>query len=220
MTKGKCRSLKILIFVLIDFSIKKDIIKLQCYLWFILNNLVNAVRNMSFFSKRIFILTMFSALIFFGLTAFSFSKENSYAYNISIKKQEFKLYLFQGTNIVKIYPIATGKNPGDKVRGGDFRTPLGKFYIKQIQDSSSWEHDFHDGKGSIKGAYGPWFLRLYTGSDRTKSGKGWKGIGIHGTHDPSSIGTMASEGCIRMNNEDVSELKSLVRIGTSVTIDP
>ncbi len=175
---------------------------------------------MSILSKKIFILSILSFLIFFGFTAFSFSKENSNAYNISIKKQEFRLYLFQGTNLIKTYPIATGRNPGDKVRGGDFRTPEGNFYIKRIENASSWDHDFHDGKGSIKGAYGPWFLRLYTGSDRTKTGKGWKGIGIHGTHDPSSIGTMASEGCIRMHNEDVAELKGLVKIGTPVTIDP
>jgi hypothetical protein len=77
---------------------------------------------MSILLKRISILSMFSVLIFFGFTAFSFSKENSGAYNISIKKQEFKLYLYQGKNLVKIYPIATGKNPGYKVKGGDYRT--------------------------------------------------------------------------------------------------
>ena len=36
---------------------------------------------------------------------------------------------------------------------------------------------------------------------------GWKGIGIHGTHDPDSRGTNATEGCIRLSNEDIDELK-------------
>ncbi|MCX7845318.1 MAG: L,D-transpeptidase [Dictyoglomaceae bacterium] len=142
-------------------------------------------------------------------------------YWIIVKKSDFKLYLYKGTKLVKAYPIALGKNPGDKQRVGDYRTPEGNFYIKEIINSSSWEHDFpDDGKGPIKGAYGPWFLGLYTGPETTKSGKGWEGIGIHGTHDPSSIGTLASEGCIRMYNQDIIELKNLVKIGTPVIIEP
>ncbi|ULL19940.1 L,D-transpeptidase [Paenibacillus sp. H1-7] len=51
----------------------------------------------------------------------------------------------------------------------------------------------------------------------------WMGLsrphyGIHGTNDPSSIGHLVSHGCIRMYNEDVLALASLVPIGTRVTI--
>ena len=100
---------------------------------------------------------------------------------------------------MKKYPVAVGKNTGDKERVGDHRTPVGKFKIVSIENASSWSHDFKDGKGKIAGAYGPWFLRL--------DAKGWRGIGIHGTHDPDSRGTNATEGCIRLSNEDISELK-------------
>ncbi|MFF2888023.1 L,D-transpeptidase [Paenibacillus sp. NPDC057967] len=53
----------------------------------------------------------------------------------------------------------------------------------------------------------------------------WMGLskpsyGIHGTNDPSSIGGEVSHGCIRMYNQDVLELQSLVPIGTRVTIRP
>lgn len=41
---------------------------------------------------------------------------------------------------------------------------------------------------------------------------------IHGTNDPKSIGKSASSGCIRMLNEDVSELYTLVKVGTEVTV--
>ncbi len=44
--------------------------------------------------------------------------------------------------------------------------------------------------------------------------------GIHGTNDPSSIGKAVSLGCIRMYNEDVLELSSIVPNGTKVTIRP
>jgi lipoprotein-anchoring transpeptidase ErfK/SrfK len=41
---------------------------------------------------------------------------------------------------------------------------------------------------------------------------------IHGTNEPKSIGKAASSGCIRMLNADVTELFSLVKIGTEVTV--
>lgn len=41
---------------------------------------------------------------------------------------------------------------------------------------------------------------------------------IHGTNEPSSIGKAASSGCIRMLNEDVSELYQFVKKGATVTV--
>ena len=41
---------------------------------------------------------------------------------------------------------------------------------------------------------------------------------IHGTNEPKSIGKAASSGCIRMLNEDVSELYRFVKLGASVTV--
>ncbi len=146
--------------------------------------------------------------------------DNEGALKIVIVKHEYKLYLYKGADLIKEYQVAVGKNPGDKVKTGDKRTPEGNFYIIQIQDSRTWTHDFGDGKGPIKGAYGPWFLRLYTGKDSTKSGKGWIGYGIHGTHDDSSIGTMASEGCIRLHNNDIRDLKGFIKVKTPVEILP
>lgn len=51
----------------------------------------------------------------------------------------------------------------------------------------------------------------------------WMGLskphyGIHGTNDPSSIGKEVSHGCARMYNNDVTELSSMVPIGTNVYI--
>jgi lipoprotein-anchoring transpeptidase ErfK/SrfK len=41
---------------------------------------------------------------------------------------------------------------------------------------------------------------------------------IHGTNRPSSIGTFASYGCIRMHNRDVLDLYKRVSVGTRVTV--
>jgi lipoprotein-anchoring transpeptidase ErfK/SrfK len=128
-----------------------------------------------------------------------------------VTKSAFTLELFEGETLVETFPVAIGKNGGDKQAAGDFRTPEGEFAVSSIEDSRKWTHDFGDGKGRIKGAYGPWFIRLETG---------WKGIGIHGTHDPASIGTAATEGCIRLANSDLLRLVARISVGTCVTILP
>ena len=43
---------------------------------------------------------------------------------------------------------------------------------------------------------------------------------IHGTNDPSTIGGRVSSGCIRLTNEDVTDLYSRVNIGTKVVVMP
>jgi hypothetical protein len=49
---------------------------------------------------------------------------------------------------------------------------------------------------------------------------GHKGIGIHGTHKPESIGTRDTEGCIRLKNDDIADLKTKVNIGMVVIVLP
>src|SRR6202022_3116061 len=41
---------------------------------------------------------------------------------------------------------------------------------------------------------------------------------IHGTNAPSTIGTRVSSGCIRLTNEDVTDLYSRVNLGTKVIV--
>ena len=43
---------------------------------------------------------------------------------------------------------------------------------------------------------------------------------IHGTNAPETIGTHVSSGCIRLTNEDVSDLYSRVNLGTRVIVLP
>lgn len=43
---------------------------------------------------------------------------------------------------------------------------------------------------------------------------------IHGTNDPTTIGGRVSSGCIRLTNEDVSDLYSRVNVGTKVIVLP
>ncbi|MDD4159490.1 MAG: L,D-transpeptidase family protein [Synergistaceae bacterium] len=129
---------------------------------------------------------------------------------LKIVKNKHKLYVMRRDEIIKVYDISTGKNSGQKERSGDNRTPEGEFEVQQIQNAANWQHDFNDGKGMIKGAYGPLFIRINCG---------WRGIGIHGTHDPDSIGKNVTEGCIRLRNQDLKDLrKSYIRLLMKVVI--
>lgn len=132
-------------------------------------------------------------------------------YSVLVKKSDYTLTLLQDNIPIAVYKVAIGKNPGQKQAVGDLRTPDGDFTVDELCDASYWTHDFGDGKGEIKGAYGPLFISLRT--------PGWSGIGIHGTHDPASLGTRASEGCVRMNNKDLVKIKPFVHEGTKVKIE-
>lgn len=123
---------------------------------------------------------------------------------IVISKKDLNLRVYsKDSTLLAEYPCCLSKNKGNKLKKGDMRTPEspdGKpFKITQIQDASTWKHDFKDGRGSIK-AYGHWFLRLHT--------PGHSGIGIHGsTNNESSVPGRASEGCIRLRDQDIITLK-------------
>lgn len=123
----------------------------------------------------------------------------------AVYKEEGIMELFEGMNSIATFNVSIGSNPdlGDKLGPGDRRTPEGKFRIVSKEDSSHWEKE-----GRL--SYGPWFLRLDTGR--------WRGIGIHGTDEPENLGKPSSEGCIRVENRIVSELRDLLPIGTEVEI--
>jgi len=125
---------------------------------------------------------------------------------IVVRKAACTLEFIEGAR-VETYPVAIGSNPdgADKATEGDCRTPEGVFTIVSVEDSSGWTRDG-------KFAYGPAFLRLDCPP--------WKGIGIHGTDEPGSVGTKASLGCVRMRNEDLARIVDRVTVGTTVEIVP
>lgn len=137
--------------------------------------------------------------------------DSTKADHIIISKQTMTLRLYDSDEaLICCFPVATGKNDGNKQRPGDMKTPEGEFSVEEVVPAAHWTHDFGDGKGVIEGCYGNWFIRLKTPPH--------KGIGIHGTHDPASIGTRATEGCIRLHNNDLDSLKPMVHMGMRVTI--
>ena len=132
-----------------------------------------------------------------------FEKEKSF---IVISKKDLNLKVYADidgdTMLLATFPVCLSLNKGQKEKSGDMKTPESEpgkpFHIKQIQNASTWEHDFGDGRGKIK-AYGNWFLRLETP---------FNGIGIHGsTNNEETVPGRASEGCIRLRDKDIIILK-------------
>ena len=150
----------------------------------------------------------FCPLLFLILTTQSLDAKN----RIIVSKKQFKLIVLNSvSDTLCCYKCAIGHNLGNKQYVGDKRTPEGKFLIATIEDSKLWSHDFNDGAGDRPYAYGPYFIRLKTPR--------WRGIGIHGTCFPESIGTRSTEGCIRLNNDDLLDLIKYIEIGTEVIIE-
>lgn len=98
------------------------------------------------------------------------------------------LTLYQGTEVLKRYPIASGT--------WETPSPIGVFYIT------------HRFAGEL-GGFGTRFLGLNVP---------WGQFGIHGTNRPGSIGSNASHGCIRLLTKDSEELYGKIGNWSKVVI--
>ena len=67
--------------------------------------------------------------------------------------------------------------------------------------------------------YGVLVIGLSAFSEKLTDWPGGGQVGIHGTNDPSSIGTDVSHGCVRFVNEDILELSNDVPLGTPVFVE-
>jgi lipoprotein-anchoring transpeptidase ErfK/SrfK len=89
-------------------------------------------------------------------------------------------------------------------------TPTGTFFIAELLRQSN-----------PRGSYGPYAFGLSAYSNVLYSFGGGPGqIGIHGTNEPSLLGTGASHGCIRVANSVIARLARLLPLGTPVVISP
>ena len=69
------------------------------------------------------------------------------------------------------------------------------------------------------GFYGPYALGLSAYSTVYTTFAGGNGqVGIHGTNQPSKIGTDVSHGCIRLDNATITRLAKRLPLGTPVDI--
>ena len=93
---------------------------------------------------------------------------------------------------------------------------------ERISRMSEWP-DWHPPKEMIERQ--PYLPRFMAGGASNPLGARALYLGktlyrIHGTNQPSTIGSFVSSGCIRLVNEDVEDLYSRVQVGTRVVVLP
>ena len=128
---------------------------------------------------------------------------------IVIRRGVNRLTLFDGTRLVRTFPVATGM--------AQYPTPLGKFQIVVKWVNPWWYPPTQDAwaqglKPVPPGPGNPLGTRWL--------GLSAPGVGIHGTSEPWSIGHSESHGCIRMQIPSAEWLFNRVRVGTPVFIIP
>ncbi len=121
-------------------------------------------------------------------------------YRVAIDASDHVIQVtYRGETILET-EVAIGK--------GSTPTPIGSFYLTELLEPSS-----------PNGIYGPFAFGLSGYSETLQSFNGGDGvIGLHGTNDPSALGTDVSHGCVRIDNEVITELASLLPLGTPVRI--
>lgn len=126
------------------------------------------------------------------------SAEEGAGARIEINLPSRTLSLYMDGVLEKEYPVCVGTSSTP--------TPQGEYKVIYKTVNPNWIN-----KGVV-----------VTPGPQNPLGERWigitKGIGIHGNNNPSSIGTYASGGCIRMYNRDVEELYELVPTGTPISI--
>jgi lipoprotein-anchoring transpeptidase ErfK/SrfK len=124
---------------------------------------------------------------------------------ILINRSAFKLTLYKGGR-TKSFTVAVGQ-PGHP-------TPAGTFHINDKQRNPIWyppNSPWAAGLGPVPAGVGNPLGTRWMGTS-------YPAIGIHGTPVPSSLGTRASHGCIRMAIPSAEWLFDQITIGTQVVI--
>lgn len=158
---------------------------------------------------------MVSALSATALTACS-QKYKPYSgpevTSIVINKSARKMYLLHGNEILKDYEIDLGFAPaGHKQFKGDGKTPEGSYLIDRKNPRSSFFL-------SLGISYPNSYDRAYAASQGKEPGGD---IFIHGQpNNTRAKGKDWTAGCISVADKEISEIYSMVNVGTLITIRP
>lgn len=120
------------------------------------------------------------------------------------------LQLYQDGEVIREWQVAVGQPSSP--------TPTGVFTVGQKRYEPTWTNPDPDGWGSDMpdvigpGPDNPLGVRALNWNQNGRDTL----IRFHGSNQPDSIGRAASQGCVRLTNEDVTELYDLVPSGTTI----
>jgi len=143
--------------------------------------------------------------------------DGAIADRVVVLKAERRLELYDGSNLVRSYPVSLGRQPvGAKLQQGDKRTPEGAYTIDYRKPDSSYHRALHI-------SY-PRPDQVAAAAARGTSPGDL--IMIHGL--PNGIGFVGrlhllfdwTVGCIAVTNRDIEEIWRVVPDGTPIEIRP
>ena len=122
-------------------------------------------------------------------------------YEIQVRLDDFLLVLSERG--VPIFETTVG------VAREDAPTPLGRYYTTELLRPPP-----------PNSVYGTYAYGLSGYSEVLTEFAGGEGqLGIHGTNDPSSLGSNVSSGCIRLHNDDISLLVEQIGLPLGVPVE-
>ena len=129
---------------------------------------------------------------------------------VSIKESILEVRLEE--KLVAAFPVTVGSQ--------QTVSPIGKWIVRSVAKLPTFRYDLKMLKQGERSAN----FHLLPPGPNNPVGVMWialnkKGIGIHGTNDPDSIGRSASHGCIRLANWDIVRLAEMVKKGVPVTVE-
>jgi lipoprotein-anchoring transpeptidase ErfK/SrfK len=122
-------------------------------------------------------------------------------YHIGVSLSDHTITVTNANAVMYTGPVAVGA-PGTP-------TPTGRFYLYVLLESPD-----------PSGPYGPFAYGLSSHSDALATFDGGDAeIGIHGNADASVLGSSVSHGCVRMDNDAITNLSKVLPLGTPVDIN-
>ncbi len=121
------------------------------------------------------------------------------------------LGVLQGEKLIAAYPVTIGS--------AHTASPIGEWKVTRITKMPIFRYD----KEMLQHGRRSGNFHLLPPGPRNPVGVMWialnkKGIGIHGTNDPGTIGRATSHGCIRLANWDIVRLATKIKPGDNVSI--
>ncbi len=136
------------------------------------------------------------------------------------------LDLIEQVDLLRRYVVSTSRI-GLGTEPGSYRTPTGRFRVAEkfgdgappgmifkSRIATGEFGDDGDGKDHVQTR-----ILWLDGLDAENANTHERYIYIHGTNAESQLGTPASDGCVRMSNDDVIDLYDRVEVGVEVFID-
>ncbi|PSC03581.1 oxidoreductase [Alsobacter soli] len=141
-----------------------------------------------------------------------------HAGTVVVRTSQRRLYLVQSGGRALRYAIGVGREEGLNFRGSAVvgrkeQWPSWTPTANMMRHIPRYRAYAGGMPGGIDNPLGARALYLYRGGHDTH-------FRLHGTNDPSTIGQAVSSGCIRLTNEDVTDLYSRVPVGAPVVVKP